>query len=69
MELSEFVHALQLRPEYHERVVHVEHVAPQMALWAEPQQPLPPVLQRALDARGITGLYTCLLYTSDAADE
>jgi len=57
MELSDFLQALQFRPEYRERVVHVEHLPPQMAQWAEPQQPLAGPLQHALHARGLNRLY------------
>jgi DEAD/DEAH box helicase domain-containing protein len=65
MELSDFLQALPIRPEYRERVVHVEQLPPQMAQWSEPTQPLPAPLQQALRARGLNRLYA---HQADAVD-
>jgi DEAD/DEAH box helicase domain-containing protein len=58
MELSDFLQRLQSRPEYRERIIHVEQLGPQMAQWAEPSAPLAQPLQAALDVQGVTKLYS-----------
>ncbi|HEX6289811.1 MAG TPA: DEAD/DEAH box helicase [Herpetosiphonaceae bacterium] len=58
MHLSEFLQLLQSRPEYRERIVHLERINPRMAEWAESTAPLAAPLQAALDTQGIRRLYS-----------
>ncbi|HEU5012109.1 MAG TPA: DEAD/DEAH box helicase, partial [Roseiflexaceae bacterium] len=44
-------------PGFRERLTHSEPIAPRPAQYADPAEPLPPMLAAALQARGITQLY------------
>lgn len=57
MNISGFVDVLRARPEYRERIIHVEQLGPQMAQWSTPQVPLSGPVRAALASRGIHQLY------------
>jgi len=56
--VEDFVAHLRTVEGYVGQMVHVEHLHPQMALYAELARPLPAVLVKALAAEGVKRLYT-----------
>jgi DEAD/DEAH box helicase domain-containing protein len=66
MILTDWLRALRTNPEYRERIVHIEQLAPQMAEWASPANPLAILVQQALAARGIQHLYSHQVHALDA---
>ena len=67
--LSNWVAGMLSRPEFRERIVHVEQLGPQMAQHATPDRPLPPALAAALQANGVEQLYDHQAQALDLARE
>lgn len=58
MHAEEFVEYLRLQPSYQGQICHVERIPRRGASFADPGDPLPEPLQRALASRGMSRLYT-----------
>ena len=64
--MDDFVAHLQGLEGYAGQVVHVEHLHPQMPLYADLARPLPEALVKALRAEGVERLYTHQVQAIDA---
>ena len=58
METERFIEYLKSLPDYQNQISHVEHIPAQGARYWELERPLPHRLRDALEANGITRLYT-----------
>ncbi len=58
MDTSAFLHYLETRPDYGGQMVHIEHILPRAASYAELDEPLAAGLQDCLEAHGLSSLYT-----------
>jgi DEAD/DEAH box helicase domain-containing protein len=58
MDVTSFLHQIQSHPNYAGQLAHLEVLAERPARYAAPSSPLPEGLQRILEGRGISQLYT-----------
>ena len=58
MNPSAFLHYLTAQPTYKDQIVHIEHIPPRDANYAELDAPLVPGLQDCLREHGLLPLYT-----------
>jgi DEAD/DEAH box helicase domain-containing protein len=58
MNPTAFLHYLKSQPNYAGQIVHVEHIPPREASYAELDKPLPEELQECLNQHGLLPLYT-----------
>jgi DEAD/DEAH box helicase domain-containing protein len=58
VDTSSFLEKLTVHPEYKGQIVHIEHLPPREASYAESEEPLSPDLQHCLKEHGLLPLYT-----------
>jgi DEAD/DEAH box helicase domain-containing protein len=58
MDTSAFLSHLTSQPTYDDQIVHIEHIPPRSARYAELDEPLEASLQDCLTEHGMTRLYT-----------
>lgn len=69
MQISDIVQELTVDTAFRERIVHVEQLGARHARYTPIDPPLPPALQKALQAQGITNLYSHQTQALQAARE
>ena len=67
MDASGFLDELQRSPSYRGQIVHVEPIPARAARYRELAEPLPPIVQQMLDAKGYGRLYTHQAQAVEAA--
>jgi len=66
MVMSEFVAYLKSRRDYHQQIVHVEHIPARAARFSHLARPLPAALQQAMQTAGTQRLYAHQVQAMDA---
>ncbi len=64
--MSEFVAYLKSRRDYHQQIVHVEHIPARAARFSHLARPLPAALQQAMQTAGTQRLYAHQVQAMDA---